>query len=442
MALLVILILPLAPALIPDSPAVDTIRTSTVSEGFSPTVSIAPLPAHAVWWGIGLWLLWAAPLGWRTGVSAIRLRRGKRESITFPALREVRLEHWMSVRARGRRTRLVLSNAVPDAAVFGMWSPVIAVAPSLLVDLDDGDLDRIVMHEWAHVQRRDDLTNLVQTLIRISAGWHPAVWWVDRRLTLEREASCDERAVQLTGSARAYASCLVRLAAIRSGACSEPLAPGALSSSALGVRIVRLVGRTRRRSAASAVTTAAAAMAILAALAIALSNMPLVVTRASNLGEVLVPDSTPAPVADEGQRGAPLVRASAASARTTGAVDRTNGKPVVPASLIDGPAITTIQSAPPPGITVAAVDVSAAREASLPKSAPVAHVPLVALSALPGGVLSPPAAGSLPPRDGGGGTPWKAAADAGMVVGRGSQNAAAATAGFFTRFGKRIAGRF
>jgi hypothetical protein len=39
-------------------------------------------------------------------------------------------------------------------------------------------------------------------------------------------------------------------------------------------------------------------------------------------------------------------------------------------------------------------------------------------------------------------TPWGAAADAGVNVGRGSQKAATATAGFFSRLGKSIAGSF
>ena len=37
------------------------------------------------------------------------------------------------------------------------------------------------------------------------AGWHPALWWIERRLHLEREIACDEIAVPLTGSAKAYA---------------------------------------------------------------------------------------------------------------------------------------------------------------------------------------------------------------------------------------------
>jgi hypothetical protein len=39
-------------------------------------------------------------------------------------------------------------------------------------------------------------------------------------------------------------------------------------------------------------------------------------------------------------------------------------------------------------------------------------------------------------------TPWDAATDAGMAVGRGSQRAAVATAGFFSRVGRKLAGTF
>jgi hypothetical protein len=38
--------------------------------------------------------------------------------------------------------------------------------------------------------------------------------------------------------------------------------------------------------------------------------------------------------------------------------------------------------------------------------------------------------------------PWTRAADGGIALGRASQGAGIATAGLFTRFGKRIAGSF
>ena len=63
----------------------------------------------------------------------------------------------------------------------------------------------MLIHEWAHVQRRDDLVNILQIVVRIIAGWHPALWWIDHRLHIEREIACDEITVAVTGSPKAYA---------------------------------------------------------------------------------------------------------------------------------------------------------------------------------------------------------------------------------------------
>jgi hypothetical protein len=57
------------------------------------------------------------------------------------------------------------------------------------------------------------------------------------------------------------------------------------------------------------------------------------------------------------------------------------------------------------------------------------------LAASGAGVAQAPAVSPEP-------TPWGAAADAGVAIGRGSQKAAVATAGFFSRFGKKIASSF
>ena len=108
--------------------------------------------------------------------------------------------HWRRVRSAGRRATLVLSDSVTTAAVLGWGAPMIAVAPSLVRTLDADELDRVLIHEWAHVQRRDDLVNILQIVVRIIAGWHPALWWIDRRLRIEREIACDEMTVAITGS--------------------------------------------------------------------------------------------------------------------------------------------------------------------------------------------------------------------------------------------------
>ena len=66
----------------------------------------------------------------RTVAALVTLRRAKRTVPPFPAAREVRLQTWLSLRARGRRARAGVSDDVRAAAVLGLTSPSIVVAPS------------------------------------------------------------------------------------------------------------------------------------------------------------------------------------------------------------------------------------------------------------------------------------------------------------------------
>src|SRR5262249_54897488 len=155
---------------------------------------------------LALWAAWCAIAVVRVVRAAFALRRARTACLELPEQRRSSLAAWSRNAARGRRARLVVSADVQSAAVLGCVRPVIAIAPVLVDRLEDDELDRVVIHEWAHVQRRDDLANLVQLGVWAIAGWHPAVWWLDRQLRLEREVACDDMVVALTGSAKAYAS--------------------------------------------------------------------------------------------------------------------------------------------------------------------------------------------------------------------------------------------
>ena len=81
-----------------------------------------------------------------------------------------------------------------------------------LRELSAGELHSVLLHELAHLKRRDDWTNLAQKLVGAVFFFHPAVWWLDRQLTLEREMACDDMVLAQAPDQKAYAKCLVRLA--------------------------------------------------------------------------------------------------------------------------------------------------------------------------------------------------------------------------------------
>jgi hypothetical protein len=80
-----------------------------------------------------------------------------------------------------------------------------------LRELPPDDLNVILLHEFAHLRRWDDWTNLIQKIVRALFFFHPAVWWIENRLSVEREMACDDAVLAETANPHGYATCLVSL---------------------------------------------------------------------------------------------------------------------------------------------------------------------------------------------------------------------------------------
>jgi uncharacterized protein (TIGR03435 family) len=92
------------------------------------------------------------------------------------------------------------------------FSPGAVLLPCGLIErLDAAELEQIVLHEAAHLARRDDWSNLVARLWGAAFAFHPLAWFILRQVEQEREAACDDWVVARTGQPRGYAECLVRV---------------------------------------------------------------------------------------------------------------------------------------------------------------------------------------------------------------------------------------
>ena len=111
-----------------------------------------------------------------------------------------------------RRVKLCASNEVAVPTAIGFFRPAIVFPAWLLPQLSAGEVKVILLHELAHLHRSDDWTNLFQKIVKAVFFFHPAVWWVEDRLTLEREMACDDMVLAQTSSPRDYASSLISFA--------------------------------------------------------------------------------------------------------------------------------------------------------------------------------------------------------------------------------------
>jgi beta-lactamase regulating signal transducer with metallopeptidase domain len=107
---------------------------------------------------------------------------------------------------------LCTSDQVQVPTAIGFFQPAVVIPAWLLEDLSPEELNQILLHELAHLRRRDDWTNLAQQIVKALFFFHPAVWWIERKLSLEREMACDDAVLAATAKPHAYAECLTHLA--------------------------------------------------------------------------------------------------------------------------------------------------------------------------------------------------------------------------------------
>jgi beta-lactamase regulating signal transducer with metallopeptidase domain len=412
--------------------------TPVLAEADAMTVVIPALPLWAAMVLLGFWAAWVGVSIARLAGGLHALVRAKRSCKAFPNDLEARLPVWSAIRSSGRSARLVVSNEVKAAAVLGLRQPAIAVAPAVLDELTPDEIDQVLVHEWAHVQRRDDIWRVVQLAVTTIAGLHPAVWWIDRRLHLERETACDDWTVNMTGSRKRYAECLTKLASL-AGTRDTVLTPAVLSSSTFTTRIVRLLDRRRNTSTDRRLPSLTVMSSLLFATALIAAGFELVVSKPIASGDVTsvlsAASLTPPLVTTPVSAGA-ATEPRAAAARTPALrPDRTGSKAPAPASAF-APKELRRDLAETESGGAAPDPVAALPDA--PSSAPLAALPE---TLAPVAVGSPPSVEPTPLAPLKNPAPWRIAADAGVSVGRGSQKAAVATAGFFSRLGKSIARR-
>jgi len=108
----------------------------------------------------------------------------------------------------------------------GLWRPLILLPASWLTEMTPEVLEAVISHELAHVRRWDLWVNLLQRLTETLLFYHPAVWWLSRRVSLEREKCTDELAVAATGEPLMYATALEHLGRNRLGQAAPQFGAG------------------------------------------------------------------------------------------------------------------------------------------------------------------------------------------------------------------------
>jgi beta-lactamase regulating signal transducer with metallopeptidase domain len=144
---------------------------------------------------------------------------------------------------------LYQSTRISTPMAVGFIHPIILIPEGFTDRLNLAEFSQIIAHERAHIRRGDNWTNLMQKFIEAVMFFHPAVWFIAKRLNLERESACDDCVVHSTGAAQPYAACLAKLLEVTAASRQPALATGIFQGARqISIRIERLLDRTRNRT--------------------------------------------------------------------------------------------------------------------------------------------------------------------------------------------------
>lgn len=179
-----------------------------------------------------------------------------------------------------RPVRLLRSRERSMPMALGIRRPAILI-PAIADTWSDDRRRAVILHELAHVARYDCLTQALAFAACALYWFHPAAWWVARRLRIERELACDDRVIAAGTEAREYAGHLLDIAYGFGHFRAPALAVSMARPRQLEGRLLAALDAARNRSV-PAVRVRAAGVAIAVALLLPLASLTTKVVAADS----------------------------------------------------------------------------------------------------------------------------------------------------------------
>ncbi|MBB5328933.1 M56 family metallopeptidase [Tunturiibacter gelidoferens] len=192
----------------------DEVRVA-IGAGISSGVEMLRVPksvlaAAVLGYGCSL-LYFAGRLGWRLWSTWLMEREAERMVLASGPM--TRWNRWGSVFGC-EQAEVAVSGMIFGPVTVGIRNSVMIVPPGFLEKITDEDLDAVMAHEFAHIQRRDFAKNLAYGLLSLPVAYHPLLWLTRSRVAESREMVCDAMAAKAVAGSESYARSLLRLASL------------------------------------------------------------------------------------------------------------------------------------------------------------------------------------------------------------------------------------
>jgi beta-lactamase regulating signal transducer with metallopeptidase domain len=194
--------LPQAPAKLSSTQMADELPTAFV-------------PKFRLRWQDLLTAIWLGGIAIWFSVAAIRMGRFRKWlSKTQPGSAALRSEIGQLAREIGlrRAPELREGDGICPPLTWAMWGrPVVLLPRSLIESLTSDERRTLLLHELAHLRRRDHWVRWLELLVTGFQWWQPLAWLARRKLHLASEQCCDAFLVhRFPELARTYAATLLK----------------------------------------------------------------------------------------------------------------------------------------------------------------------------------------------------------------------------------------
>lgn len=158
-----------------------------------------------VWITVAFMLLLRVIRGWY-GVAQL-----KKSSYPAPVRVQELLQKTLLQISQPRKVQVAISDDIATAVAVGYWRPRILLPAGMVASLSQTELQQVLLHEAAHLQRLDDWTMLLQRMATALLFFHPGLVLLGKLMDRDREYACDDWVIALTRRPKTYASCLAKL---------------------------------------------------------------------------------------------------------------------------------------------------------------------------------------------------------------------------------------
>ena len=149
------------------------------------------------------------------GIACVWMVRLRSEEVSDPALK------WVAAAAAarlnvGRTVKLYTTPRLEVALSVGIFRPAVLL-PTIVRTWSEARLRSILLHEFSHAKRLDNLSNLISEIACVVFWVNPLAWRTARYLRIDRERACDDQVLHVGTRASDYAGHLLEVARAVSG---------------------------------------------------------------------------------------------------------------------------------------------------------------------------------------------------------------------------------